>query len=109
MSRNDAAKLHTRYLVGGRAKQPPGFEERLFRCRFPERPGALEEFLRALPPEWNISLFHYRNHGSAFGRVLVGLQIPVDSGVAVGRFVARLSFEIFEESDNAALSRFLST
>ena len=109
VSANDAAKLHTRYLVGGRARQPPGLTERLFRCRFPERPGALEEFLTALPPEWNISLFHYRNHGSAFGRVLVGLQVPVGSEGAVGRFVERLSFEIFEESDNAALSRFLST
>ena len=107
VSGNDAAKLHTRYLVGGRARQPAGIIERLFRCRFPERPGALAQFLRALPPEWNISLFHYRNHGAAFGRVLVGLQVPTEGRVAVDRFVERLPFEIIEESDNAALSRFL--
>lgn len=106
VTHDDSAKLHTRYLVGGRARHPAGVTERLFRCRFPERPGALAEFLEALPMKYNISLFHYRNHGAAFGRVLVGLQVPAGEGIGeeLGRLVP---FEMEEESGNEALGRFL--
>lgn len=106
VTHEESAKLHTRYLVGGRATHPPGVVERLFRCRFPERPGALAEFLEALPMKYSISLFHYRNHGAAFGRVLVGLHMPAGEGAVeeLGRLVP---FEMAEESGNAALGRFL--
>ena len=74
LSANDLAKQHIRHMVGGRA---PGLaNEVLYRFEFPERPGALLEFLNALSCGWNISLFHYRNHGADYGRVLAGLQIP---------------------------------
>ena len=74
MSDNEMAKLHVRYMVGGRGS---GIEhERLFRFEFPERPGALLKFLNAIGTQWNITLFHYRNHGSDYGRVLAGVQIP---------------------------------
>src|SRR3546814_12250091 len=68
------AKDHVRFMVGGRCPGLPN--ERLFRFEFPERPGACAEFLQAIGSRWNISLFHYRNHGAAYGRVLCGLQIP---------------------------------
>ena len=74
MSDNEMAKLHVRYMVGGHGR---GIEhERLFRFEFPERPGALLKFLNAIGTQWNITLFHYRNHGSDYGRVLAGVQIP---------------------------------
>ena len=73
MTDNEMAKMHVRHLVGGRAALK---NEVLYRFEFPERPGALLDFLTKIGTRWNISLFHYRNHGAAFGRVLVGLQIP---------------------------------
>ncbi len=76
MTDNEMAKLHVRYMVGGRVV---GIEnELLLRFAFPERPGALLKFLDGLTPDWNISLFHYRNHGDDHGRVLAGIQVPVD-------------------------------
>ncbi len=75
MSDNEVAKLHVRYMIGGHARGLD--DERLFRFEFPERPGALLKFLNAIGTRWNITLFHYRNHGSDYGRVLVGVQIPL--------------------------------
>jgi hypothetical protein len=74
MSDNETAKLHMRFMVGGHA--PASTDERLIRFEFPERPGALLNFLSSLGRRWNISLFHYRNHGAAYGRVLMGIQVP---------------------------------
>jgi len=76
MSRNDTAKLHIRHMIGGRAdfSATDELEERLYRFRFPERPGALVDFLTRMGEEWNITLFHYRNHGAAYGRVLTSLD-----------------------------------
>ena len=77
MTDNEMAKLHVRYMVGGQARGLS--DERLYRFEFPERPGALLKFLQAIGPEWNISLFHYRNHGSDYGRVLAGIQVPPET------------------------------
>src|SRR5690606_29790165 len=74
MTDNELAKLHIRYMVGGHANAVS--DEMIFRFEFPERPGALFNFLNQVAGRWNITLFHYRNHGSAFGRVLVGMQVP---------------------------------
>ena len=74
MTDNEMAKLHVRYMVGGRARELA--DELLYRFEFPERPGALLRFLQAIGARWNISLFHYRNHGSDYGRVLAGIQVP---------------------------------
>ena len=71
---NEMAKLHVRHLVGGHA--PAAEHEILYRFEFPERPGALMQFLNSMSRGWNISLFHYRNHGADYGRVLVGMQVP---------------------------------
>jgi threonine dehydratase len=105
MSDNEMAKLHVRYMVGGCA---PGLrDERLFRFEFPERPGALLRFLTAIGDEWNISLFHYRNHGSDHGRVLVGIQIPDETSDEFMSHIAELGFDFFEETDNPAYKMFL--
>jgi threonine dehydratase len=102
---NEVARLHVRHLVGGPAR---GLRrERLFRFEFPERPGALLQFLETLGTRWNISLFHYRNHGAANGRVLAGFEIGVDEDAAFEQDLARLGFWSSEESDNAALRQFV--
>lgn len=104
MTHNDTAKLHVRHMVGGRAAL---HNERLFRFRFPERPGALLHFLNQIGEQWNISLFHYRNHGAAYGRVLVGIQLPDDEHNQLDAFIERLGFAATDETDNAAYSAFL--
>jgi threonine dehydratase len=105
MSDNEVAKLHVRYMVGGHA---PGLEnERLFRFEFPERPGALMRFLEAIGSAWNISLFHYRNHGSDYGRVLAGVQVPVADEVDFGLHIKDLKYPFSEETSNAAYRMFL--
>ena len=78
------------------------------RFTFPERPGALFKFLSLMQPTWNISLFHYRNHGSDFGRVLVGMQVPPADKVAFDDFLQRLGYEYVAEGDNPAYRLFLS-
>ncbi len=103
---NETAKLHIRYMVGGHA--PSAKNERLFRFVFPERPGALQDFLRGLSRGWNISLFHYRNHGAAFGRVLVGLQLTNKEVVEFRGFLKELGYRYHEETDNAAYKLFAS-
>jgi len=97
---DELAKLHLRHMVGGRS--PLAQDERLYRFDFPERPGALPDFLARLHPDWNISLFHYRNHGADHGRILVGIQVPADEQAALQRFLATLGYPHCDESDNAA-------
>jgi threonine dehydratase len=105
MSDDEMAKLHVRYMVGGRAQ---GLEhERLFRFEFPERPGALLRFLQAIGARWNISLFHYRNHGSDYGRVLAGVQVPPASGAEFERHLGELQYAYTEETANPAYRMFL--
>jgi threonine ammonia-lyase, biosynthetic, long form len=107
LSSDEMAKTHVRYMVGGRA---PGLgDERLFRFVFPERPGACLDFLRAVGSRWNISLFHYRNHGAADGRVLCGLQVPRGESGKCSRALARLGYEWSDETDNPAYRLFLGT
>jgi threonine dehydratase len=88
---DEIAKVHVRHLVGGRARHVA--DERLYAFLFPERRGALAEFLAAMRHPWSISLFHYRNHGSDFGRVLVGLEVPDAELAELDAFVARVGFE----------------
>jgi len=106
MTDNEMAKLHVRYLVGGRAAHLE--DERLFRFEFPERPGALQNFLNRLARNWNISLFHYRNHGSAYGRVLVAMQVPPSDEGALRSFLAELGYPWIDESQNPAYRAFLA-
>ncbi len=102
---NEMAKLHVRHLVGGRA--PQAKDERLFRFEFPERPGALMKFLNSMSHGWNISLFHYRNHGTDYGRVLVGIQVPPQDEAAFQRFLHGLGYPYWDESSNPAYKLFL--
>lgn len=105
MTDNEMAKMHVRHLVGGRTALK---DEVLYRFEFPERPGALLDFLTSIGHRWNISLFHYRNHGAAFGRVLVGLQIPEDERKELVRYLDTLAYPYWEETDNPAYQLFLS-
>lgn len=105
MSDNEMAKLHGRHLVGGRVADLD--DERLIRFEFPERPGALRRFLSHLRPAWNISLFHYRNHGAATGRVLVGVQVPAADAAAFTAFLEELAYPWVEETGNPAYRLFL--
>ncbi len=106
MTDNETAKLHIRHLVGGRA--PNAAHEILYRFEFPERPGALMNFLNKMGQAWNISLFHYRNHGADFGRVLVGMQVPPSDNAGFRRFLDSLGYEFVEETGNPACKLFLS-
>lgn len=105
LSDNEVAKVHLRFMVGGHAQGAEN--EVLYRFRFPERPGALLHFLTRMGGNWNISLFHYRNHGSDFGRVLIGIQVPPDERSKFGQFLQDLGYEHFEETDNPAYQSFL--
>jgi len=105
LSDNEMAKLHGRHLVGGRA--PGNIPEMLYRFEFPERPGALMNFLTRMGSGWNISLFHYRNHGADVGRVLVGLQVPTAERRAFRRFLRELGYDYTDESRNPAYRYFL--
>jgi threonine dehydratase len=105
LSDNEIAKLHVRHMVGGRSADVR--DERLYRFEFPERPGALLQFLETLGGRWNISLFHYRNHGADFGRVLVGMQVPPADRKAFLAFLGRLGYEYAEETANPAYRMFL--
>ncbi|HUS23585.1 MAG TPA: threonine ammonia-lyase, biosynthetic [Candidatus Binatia bacterium] len=104
---NEMAKVHVRYMVGGRCPGLP--DEMLLRFEFPERPGACLDFLDAVGSRWNISLFHYRNHGAAYGRVLAGLQVPRAERAAAFRTLDALGYEYREETDNPAYRLFLGT
>jgi threonine dehydratase len=105
MSDNEMAKLHVRHMVGGHANKIEN--EVLYRFEFPERPGALLDFLAHIGKRWNISLFHYRNHGAAFGRVLVGLQVAPSERKEVRVFLDELGYNWWDESANEAYQMFL--
>jgi len=102
---NEVAKLHLRHLVGGHA--PQAEHEEVFRFEFPEKPGALMQFLDNMGHDWNISLFHYRNHGADFGRVLVGIQVPPSEKTEFEDFLKNLNYPHWEETGNPAYKLFL--
>lgn len=102
---NEVAKLHLRHLVGGHA--PQAENEKVFRFEFPETPGALMKFLDTMGHGWNISLFHYRNHGADFGRVLVGMQVPPSELSAFHDFLSKLGYPYWDETENPAYKLFL--
>ena len=106
LSDNETAKLHVRHLVGGRANHARN--ELLYRFEFPDRPGALMKFLNSMGQSWNISLFHYRNHGADYGRVLAGIQVPPEEMKAFREFLERLGYEYRDETRNPAYELFLS-
>jgi threonine dehydratase len=107
MTDDEMAKLHVRYMVGGHAR---GLEhEQLYRFEFPERPGALMKFLQAIGSRWNISLFHYRNHGSDYGRVLAGIQVPPADRADFLEHLRELHYAYVEETANPAYRMFLSS
>ncbi len=105
MTENEAAKLHVRHMVGGRS--PGATDELLFRFEFPERPGALLKFLTGVGASWNITLFHYRNHGSAYGRVLVGFAAARSERAKLVGFLKKIGYRFWEENDNPAYQLFL--
>jgi len=105
LSDNEMAKLHVRHMVGGRSRSIRN--ERLFRFEFPERPGALLDFLDAIGTDWNISLFHYRNHGSDYGRILAGIDVPPNETDKLEAHLEELGYRHWEESDNPAYKMFL--
>ncbi|RAP34569.1 threonine ammonia-lyase, biosynthetic [Candidatus Marinamargulisbacteria bacterium SCGC AG-439-L15] len=102
---NDCAKLHIRYMVGGKVATLKN--EKVFRFQFPERPGALLQFLEGLGSQWNITMFHYRNHGSAFGRVLVGVDISKETETQFFNYLDSLGYTYFDETMNKAYKLFL--
>ena len=103
---NEVAKLHVRHMVGGSAAKIDN--ERIFRFEFPERPGALLDFLNAIGEHWNISLFHYRNHGSDYGRILAGIQVPESESAELEEHLQELGYAHWDESNNPAYAMFLS-
>jgi len=113
LSENEMAKLHVRHMVGGHAPRregdgaPLAEHEILYRFEFPERPGALMRFLDSMRADWNISLFHYRNHGADYGRVLVGIQVPPKEMREFRAFLASLGYPYVEETRNPAYRLFL--
>jgi threonine dehydratase len=106
MTNNEVAKLHIRYMVGGHAPAVVD-NERVYRVEFPERPGALLGFLSGLGQRWNISMFHYRNHGAAYGRILVGVQLPKSERRAFEQILDQINFPYWEETDNRAYQLYL--
>jgi threonine dehydratase len=106
MSDNELAKLHIRYMVGGRASAVT--DELLYRFQFPERPGAFLDFLSRMAGTWDVSLFHYRNHGADYGRVLAGIRVPPGDTPAFQRFLEDLDYPSWAETDNPAYALFLA-
>jgi len=106
MSENETAKLHIRHMVGGRTSLVQN--EQVYRFEFPERPGALMRFLNDLGERWNISMFHYRNHGAAYGRLLMGIQVPPDEQEAFRESVQKLGYRYWDETGNIAYQTFLA-
>lgn len=105
LTHDELAKEHIRHMVGGHSALAQ--DERLLRFVFPERPGALLKFLSLMKPNWNISLFHYRNQGADYGRILVGLQVPAADHKAFDRFLASLGYPCIEETQNPVYRMFL--
>lgn len=106
LSTNECAIIHVRHMIGGRPLTE-SLNERIFRFQFPERPGALSEFLSNLNHQWNITMFHYRNHGAAFGRVLVGFDVPETSKDFFERSLNGSHFKFIEETENIAIKELL--
>jgi threonine dehydratase len=106
LTHDELAKSHVRHMVGGRSHLAKN--EKLYRFEFPEKPGALMRFLTSMAPNWNISLFHYRNHGADYGRILVGIQVPSNDTKALKNFLASLGYPHWDESDNPAYKMFLA-
>ena len=114
LSDNELAKLHLRHMVGGRLPQTPNaaspeVEELLYSFAFPERPGALMTFVTSLHPNWNISIFHYRNHGSDVGRIVVGVQVPTNERTQWFDYLKGLRYEWVDESHNPVYQLFLGS
>ena len=105
LTQDELAKTHLRHMIGGTA--PMAENELLYRFEFPERPGALMRFLDSMSPNWNISLFHYRNQGADYGRILVGLQVPPTDKKAFATFLATVGYRYWDESANPAYKLFL--
>jgi len=104
---DELAKSHLRHLVGGRS--PLARDEAVLRFEFPERPGALMRFLERMDPSWNISLFHYRNHGADYGRILVGIQVPPSDRPEFERFLRALGYRYWDETRHPAYRLFLGS
>jgi threonine dehydratase len=112
LSNDELAKLHLRHMVGGRLPASAGAaleqgEELLYRFEFPEKPGALMAFVNALHASWNISIFHYRNHGADVGRIVVGVQVPHGERAAWQEFLNGLDYQHWDETENPAYRLFL--
>ena len=105
LSDDELAKMHIRHMVGGRS--PLAHHELLYRFEFPERPGALMKFVAAMSPNWNISLFHYRNNGADYGRIVVGMQVPPEEMAEWQSFLDTLGYRYWDENDNPAYRLFL--
>jgi threonine dehydratase len=105
LTHDELAKEHIRHMVGGISAL--AHDERMLRFVFPERPGALMKFLSLMRPGWNISLFHYRNQGADYGRILVGLQVPKADDKAFTKFLQTLDYPYVEETDNPVYRMFL--
>jgi threonine dehydratase len=105
LTHDELAAEHVRYMVGGKSGLAAG--ERVYRFEFPERPGALMKFLTSMAPGWNISMFHYRNQGADYSRVLVGLQVPRSERRAFSAFLEELGYRHWDETDNPAYRLFL--
>jgi len=108
LSNDECAKIHVRHMIGG-VPDPILKNEQIYRFQFPERPGALFEFLKGLKSIWNITLFHYRNHGAAYGRVLVGLDIPPSDHSEFQDFVSKFKFNSYNETFNKSITTFLTS
>lgn len=106
LTHDELAKSHVRHMVGGRS--PLAQNERLLRFEFPERPGALMRFLTSMSPNWNISLFHYRNHGADYGKILVGMQVPPDEKKQLKSFLETLGYRHWDETQNPVYRLFLA-
>lgn len=106
LTQDELAKQHVRHMVGGHS--PLASDELLYRFEFPERPGALMRFLSSMSPNWNISLFHYRNQGADYSSILVGLQVPADECAAFGTFLEALGYPHWNETDNPVYRLFLA-
>ena len=105
LSNNEVAKLHLRHMVGGHA--PQAKNELVYRFEFPEKPGALMNFLEHMGQNWNISLFHYRNHGADTGRVMVGIQVPAKDKKVFESFLKNLGYPYWDETKNSGYKLFL--
>jgi len=106
LTHDELAKSHLRHMVGGRSQLAK--DELLYRFEFPEKPGALMRFLTSMAPNWNISLFHYRNHGADYGKILVGIQVPPSDKKELKKFLGNLGYPHWEESNNPAYKLFLA-